>query len=562
MKKFLIFIFVTFSLFGFFNSLFSQQKSASLFLTPSSGNFRVGGTFSVVLALKSEQEPINAVEAILKFDPTILRVRSISKAGSIFTLWPQEPTFSNTQGTIHFVGGVPAPNFYKGSSGKIITIVFEGLKEGQASINFTKGTILSGPGIDVTDKLIGATYTILAGEIPSPPTLTPPAPKISSPTHPDPEKWYSNKNPKLVWEVPENVVAIRILLGKIPTAQPTVVYEPPISSKEFENLEDGIWYFSAQFKNQYGWGEIGRFKIKIDTTPPKDFFVSVDNRGDPKNPRPLFKFETTDEPSGIDYYEVILNNSTFAKVKPEELKDGTWQPPDPLEPKSYTLDVKAFDKAGNSTLGLNFYTKTLASVAFAIEPLPLEISPFPSKIKEGKPLKIEGKTISEANVLLYIQKENEIKVKETRSDGEGRFKFEEFLPLGKYSVWLKVQDQEGRVGFSSKYSVEVTKERIVFYLSVLLIVLIIVGLLIILYLLRKIKIEKEKIKKEKIKKLREEKMKSYKILQEKVREQIKYLESKVDLSRSETKVLEALKKALKEAEQIKSQEESQFKEKS
>lgn len=554
------FLIILFLVFIFFSTPVFAQKSASLFLSPSSGSYQVGKTFSINLAVRSEQQAVNAAEATLKFDPTIIRVKSISKSGSIFTLWPVEPNFSNSGGTITFTGG--SPNAYKGSSGRIITVTFEGLKEGTASVNFTDGRALAadGLGTDITDQLIGGSYSITpALALPPSPPVTPPsgplpsAPKISSPTHPDSEKWYNNKNPKFIWELPTGIDAVKTLLTESPTAKPNILSEPPISSKEFTNLKDGVWYFSAQFRNEQGWGSIGRYKIQIDTTPPKEFLVLVDNEGDPKNPTPLFKFETKDETSGIDYYEVILNGNTFAKVKPEEIKDGGWRPTTPLKPGNYTLEVKAFDKAGNFTLGSNYFERILASISFSIESLPLEIFPFLKKIKEGKPLRVEGKTVPEAKVIIYIQKENEVNLKETKSDREGYFKFEEMLSRGKYIIWFQAQDKES-VGFSDRYEVEVVKERLILYLSILLIILIIIGLLVIIYLLRKVKKEREKAKIEKAKKLKEEKLKAYKILKEKIEEQIKFLESKVDLSRSETRVLENLKKALKEAEEIRSQE--------
>lgn len=551
--------------FLFFFKFALAQKSASLFLSPSTGNYRVNQTFTVSVLVRSEQQPMNAAEGTIRYDPTIIRVTSISKSGSIFSLWPEEPNYSNSNGTIKFVGG--SPTSYQGSAGKIFTITFQALKEGTASINFVDGKVLAadGLGTDITDKLSGATFVISPVQLqpsplPSPEEpigLTPAPPQISSPTHPDPEKWYNNKNPKLVWEVPEGILAIRTLLGKIATAQPTVVYEPPISSKEFENLDDGIWYFSLQFKNQYGWGKISRFKIQIDTVPPKDFTVGVDNEGDPTNPTPIFQFETTDELSGIDYYEIILNGKVFSKVKPEEIKNGKWKISQPLEPGTYSLEIKAVDRAGNFTLAKNEFDRTLTSFSFIVEPLPLEVLAFPEKIKAGNPLIVRGKTASGAKVLSYIQKDGQITTKETKIDPNGNFQLEEILPVGEYLIWFQAQDQRGRVGFSQKYKVEIVKDKLGFYLLIFLLILILLGLIVIFYLLRKIQKEREKIKKLKLQKMKEEKLRAYLILREKVQEQIKYLEGKVDLSRSETKILEALKEALKEAEKERSKLENQ-----
>ncbi|MBC7074251.1 hypothetical protein H5T58_02610, partial [Candidatus Parcubacteria bacterium] len=492
--KFLL-VFCLFIIFSSFSNFALAQKTASLYLSPASGSFQEGKTFTISVLVRSEQQAINAAEATIKFDPTIIRVRSVSKSGSIFSLWPEEPTFSNSAGTVKFVGGSPTP--YKGSGGRIVTITFEALKEGTASLEFTQGKVLAadGLGTDITDRLIGANYTITPRTQTPPPVevsplpqiplaKTPPAPKISSPTHPDPEKWYNTKNPKVVWEVPSGILSVKTLLGKNPNVQPTVVYEPPISEESFENLEDGVWYFSAQFKNEYGWGEIGRFKIQIDTTPPKEFYILVDNEGDPKNTRPLFKFETTDELSGIDYYEVILNGQTLAKVTPEQLKDGAWRPESPLQPGDYTLEVKCFDKAGNSTF---------SSLTFSIEPIYLEIYPFRKKIEAGNPIKIEGKTEPLSNLKLYIQRDGQIDVKETKANENGSFKFEETLPIGKYKIWIQAQDSKGRLSISSKEEIEVVKARLLLYFTILLIIFILIGLMIILYLLRKIKKEREKL---------------------------------------------------------------------
>lgn len=555
-KKKSLIVFLLFFLFST-KSVFAQ-KSASLFLSPASGSFQVGESFSVTLAVKSEEQPTNAAEAILRFDSNFIRVKSISKTNSIFTLWPVEPTFSNTAGTINFVGG--SPTAYKGSMGRIITITFEVLKEGTASINISQGRVLAadGLGTDITDKLLGGSYTLVSRAAPTPtptptPTpspLLPSAPKISSPTHPDPEKWYNNNSPRFEWQVPAGVTEVKLAYGKNLNLIPAVSYSPAISSKQLESVEDGVWYFAAQFKNDQGWGGVGRYKFQIDTTPPKEFTVLVDNEGDPKNPTPIFKFQTTDETSGVDYYEIILNGNTFAKIKPEEIKDSGWRPTNPLEPGDYTLEVKAFDRAGNFTIGSNYFERTITSLSFTIEPIPFEILSLPKKIKEGMPLIIEGRTIANGKVFIYFQKgEEEINTREINADGNGYFKFEEKLPLGKYLFWFQVQDLFGRKGpATEKYSVEIVKERIIFYISILLTVLILIGLAILFYLLRKLLKEKERKRIEEEKKKKEFKLKAYSILKQGVENQIKTLEEKTDLSRSETRILEALRKALKEAE--------------
>jgi hypothetical protein len=64
-----------------------------------------------------------------------------------------------------------------------------------------------GKGTNVISEMRGGTYTLRAKEtLPPaeeyiPPPGSPSAPKITSPTHPDPEKWYPNNNPIFQWEL-------------------------------------------------------------------------------------------------------------------------------------------------------------------------------------------------------------------------------------------------------------------------------------------------------------------------------------------------------------------------
>lgn len=538
-----IFLFI-FSL----NFALAQQSGASLFLSPSSGTYQVGSNFSVSVSVRSDQTAINAAEAVLRFDPGTVRVSSVSKANSIFIFWPVEPTFSNTAGTVNFTGGTTGQ--FRGANGSVITVTFQALREGTASVSFTQGRILAadGLGTDVTDRLIGGSFNIVAAVTPpvTPPAQTPAAPKISSPTHPDPEKWYSDNSPRFAWEVPSGISAVRFLMGKSATAQPNVLHEPPISSYEFEGIEDGIWYFSVQFKNQYGWGAIGRFKFHIDVTLPEPFNVEVDNENDASNPVPIFRFGTTDKPSGIDYYELILNGESYANVKPEDMIKGFYRPA-PLSPGNYLLTVKAFDMAGNSVS---------ASARFSISGIFFEIDKIPSRIKVGEVLEIKGRTLPGITVKLYFQKEGEDVVsREIISDGQGNFKFQEIFQKGKYFIWIEAVDERGALNDPmEKHSLEVVPDRLTLFILILLIILIIIGIFIIWFLWKRVSEEKEKRKKEDSKKRVEIKQRAYNVLKEKVENQIKYLEEKVDLSRSESRLLEELKKALKASEEAREQD--------
>lgn len=134
-------LFVGFSWEGFFSTP-ASAAGATLSLSPSSGSYEVGDTFSVLVKLHTGGTAIGAVEATLNFPINELEVTQLSKSNSIFTLWVVEPAFSNSNGTISFAGGIPKPG-YSGSAGTILTIVFKAKKEGEAAVNFSGSRVLA-----------------------------------------------------------------------------------------------------------------------------------------------------------------------------------------------------------------------------------------------------------------------------------------------------------------------------------------------------------------------------------------------------------------------------------
>src|SRR3989344_2524311 len=109
------------STFYFLNSNIAQGATATLYLSPSSGTYTVGNTFLVQVKVNTGGVAINAADGALIFDVDDLEIKSISKEGSAFTLWVQDPVFSNSLGTINFAGGKPSPGFI-GAAGTVFNI--------------------------------------------------------------------------------------------------------------------------------------------------------------------------------------------------------------------------------------------------------------------------------------------------------------------------------------------------------------------------------------------------------------------------------------------------------
>ncbi len=298
---------------------------------------------------------MNAASGVLLFPADKLQVVSLSKSGSIFNLWIQDPSFSNSAGTVNFEGIVLNPGFI-GSSGKILSVTFRVKAEGVIPITFSSGSVLAndGKGTNILTDMENARFQIGVA-VPKVPGITtpskimgvPPAPEISSPTHPDPSKWYAVKGAQFTWAVPKDTTAVRLAFGKNPQTVPTVLYSPPINVKELGDLADGTYYFHAQLRNAQGWGEISHFPFRIDTQQPEPFTIAFTDEKETDNPNPTVIFNTTDALSGIDYYKVKIGEGDFFSLSGTEVaKENLYTLPSQL-PGKRTILVQAYDRAGN-----------------------------------------------------------------------------------------------------------------------------------------------------------------------------------------------------------------------
>lgn len=97
--------------------------AAKLYLEPSEGKYHQGDVFIEEIRLNTQGEYINTVEINLSFPKEILEVKDLSKGNSILSLWIKEPSFSNQEGKISFIGGIPAG--YQGWDGLLAKIIFK-----------------------------------------------------------------------------------------------------------------------------------------------------------------------------------------------------------------------------------------------------------------------------------------------------------------------------------------------------------------------------------------------------------------------------------------------------
>ncbi len=333
----------------------SVTFGARLHFSPASGSYTVGSTLSVGV-YASTDKALNAISGAISFPEDVLQVTSISKNQSIISLWVQEPSFSNTNGTVNFEGIVLNPG-YTGESGKVLTINFRVKTAGTANLNFSSGSILAndGSGSEILSAKGSAQFTLIA-EVPQEIVeddtevqqtdegsgLTP-APKVAT-TILNPSGWANVTDGLFTFDISPDATALRLLLDDKPDSIPTVVYAPPITQKEIHDLPEGESYLHVQTRTDAGWGEVAHFKIAIDTRQPNELTVeqAITTVGS-------FDVQTLtiaggDADSGVERIEVLLDghepkvftNASYATYIVPELSLG-----------AHVVRVRVYDNAGN-----------------------------------------------------------------------------------------------------------------------------------------------------------------------------------------------------------------------
>ncbi|MEX2090693.1 MAG: hypothetical protein WD989_00995 [Candidatus Paceibacterota bacterium] len=373
----------------------------------------------------------------------------------------EEPAFSNSAGTLVFNGGLPTPGF-NGTNGKILSAVFRVKRVGSATVAFTSPAVRAndGYGTDVFRTGSQALYNLIAvteEPLPTPvvtptPVLAPTTLNISSTTHPDPSRWYSNNNPLFKWDVPSGVTEVLLTLNRSSGAVPSIRYTPPISERILTNLDEGTWYFNARFRTTAGLGPIASFRINIDTTPPRPFNITRLDPNDTKNPRPELLFESSDATSGIDRYEMKVGDKEWVKIA-ADLGGRSYAMP-VQKYGEYSVEIKALDRAGNSTS---------AKIDIKIDPIKAPIiKELTSETKKGEALIVKGiaepgtkvvlqaikknydfiELVPEANAIYAVKIDDNHFTTTTTTTTTGDWYAEmEGLPAGRYKVVAIAQDE-------------------------------------------------------------------------------------------------------------------------
>jgi hypothetical protein len=533
-----------------FSLFFSPTYAADLTLSPLSGSYDTGKSFSVNVIVSSPGQAINAISGVVSFSDN-LEVTDLSQSGSIIKLWAQDPFYSNTTKTVNFEGIIFNPGF-SGSSGKVITIGFKAKNSGTGKIIFSSASVLAndGKGTNVLNNLGIASFNInkpIAAEAEKSliNEVVPEAPNISSSTHPDSKKWYSNSNPNFIWSLPSGITDVNVLIDKNPQTDPGTKSDGLFANYKYNYIDDGEWYFHLRLKNSSGWGKISHFLFRVDNKKPEIFEIKENARNNPNIPQINLTFNATDDNSGIDYYLIKIDDGVEQKWK--DPGDHIYTTP-LLSLGKHLLLSKAFDFAGNyleSSIELNVGAITSPTV-----------DGHQVFQTEGSILTITGSSIPDSQVIVWVKIDSgEPKSYAIKSDNNGRYYFtlKEKLKYGIYGISVEAFDQEGSRSKSTNITVIVSKP-ITWQSSILSITsdlflkisryLLIASILLFiifdaLYLSRR---HRSIIKNNKVKAFLKENIKNIKALEE--------IKNRHRLTKEETILLDMMKKDLVEFKEI------------
>lgn len=442
------FIFVITMLFA------NNAQAASFFFVPGTGEFGVGSKITVDLKIDSEGVGLNAAQATLRFPKETLQVTSVDKTGSAFNFWLEEPTYSNDDGVISFIGGTPYG--ISGASVQVVKITFTSKGSGSAPITIVDSAITAsdGSGTNILSKTndalltISPTATTQTRIVPAPVQITrepapasglPERPIITVPLYTDPNAWSNVSNIFTAnWTLPLDVSGVNTALNKdsnfIMDGESAGLFD----NKTFSALSDGTWYLHVRFRNNIGWGPTARYRIAIDTQPPLPFEIKTNESESSDNPAPVFIFKTSDALSGIAQYRMRAGTENWVVVSAKDHK-GSHALPISI-PGKYRITVQAVDRAGNSienSIDHEMTAITSPTFTFVTERL------FSN---EARGLTVKGTSLLSTDILLSLKRGDTLIASSTipvNAKGNWEFTFSDPLRNGTYTASIQSRDQRG-----------------------------------------------------------------------------------------------------------------------
>lgn len=307
-------------------------KSASIYLGPVNKPVEVGKTFVVNVSINPNGASIDTARVRLTFDNNLISAVNASLGGSLDSPAPGN-SINNGSGNISW-GGFTVENPMT-APGLFARIIFKANAEGTANIKIAGDSRLISNGEEAGNPSSFNSISVKivpAGEGSSPLQL-------SSPTHPNSDKWYQASSVQLVWN---SIPGATYLWAwdRDPEAVPTQSTKD--TTKTLRNVKSGIWYFHLQARLSDGkHTETISYRAQVDDVKPNPIEPYLDVNDESQL---TVRFATTDYHSGVANYDLRVNQENIENAPSPYVLRG-------LNVGANIIAATAYDLAGNVRQG-------------------------------------------------------------------------------------------------------------------------------------------------------------------------------------------------------------------
>lgn len=296
----------------------------------------------VAIQLDSGGEAINAIEAVVRFDPRRARVEELLTTNSLCSegLFI-ERTIDNVAGIVSIVCGIPSPGF-TGSRGIVAEILLQPLAEGMLALTFdheTKVLANDGLGTNVLRQASDAAYQVRATSIASGIMRST---AVFSPTHPNAARWYDRQHARFLWPIAEGTRYF-YAWDQNPSTIPSPGMLAEGGSIDVNAGRDGEYFFHLVAERAGIRSPVAHVRVRVDVSPPAPPTIRVSERKVSVGDIVRFQFSSLDVASGLQpNYYVNIDHSIFLPTLPSVYVPF-------LDPGAHEVSVRVFDRAGNSS---------------------------------------------------------------------------------------------------------------------------------------------------------------------------------------------------------------------
>lgn len=187
------------------------------------------------------------------------------------------------------------------------------------------------------------------------------APKVTSITHPDENRWYNSPEVKIAWTVPQDLSKIKnfyTLLSKekFMKLDTGSALKTDKREEDYRITEEGTYYFHIVGEDNAGnvGEEPAIYTVHVDLKAEPPELISTTHPGHERfysNTHPVFVVDRVEDLSGVDgyYYLVDRNPDTLPDKKNAKFtKDGTVKISEKLDDGEWYFHIILKDNAGNT----------------------------------------------------------------------------------------------------------------------------------------------------------------------------------------------------------------------